>query len=208
MNYIVTIIRWLFLAVFLFLVANGKVMLWLGLFAVSLPVALLFGRVYCGYVCPMNTLMIPADRLSHRLEIKRKGAPIFLLSGKFAWVALLISIAAVIITRKIWHINLPILPIWLIIALFAAFKYNPAMFHNLICPFGALQRTFGRYALFSRRVSEEDCAGCKLCEKVCPTGAIAVDASQEKAAINTALCFQCSNCSEVCNKEAINYIKA
>lgn len=48
--YIITAIRMLFLALFLFLVLNGKMMLWLALFAISLVGALLFGRVYCGYI--------------------------------------------------------------------------------------------------------------------------------------------------------------
>jgi ferredoxin-type protein NapH len=36
MKYIANIIRILFLALFIFLLANGKVLLWLALFAVSL----------------------------------------------------------------------------------------------------------------------------------------------------------------------------
>lgn len=64
MKYIITTIRILFFALFIFLLFNGKIILWLALYSVSLLVALLFGRVYCGYVCPMNTLMIPTEALS------------------------------------------------------------------------------------------------------------------------------------------------
>ena len=39
MKYITNIIRILFLALFIFLLANGKVLLWLALFAVSLVAA-------------------------------------------------------------------------------------------------------------------------------------------------------------------------
>ena len=49
MKYIANIIRILFLALFLFLLVNGNVMIWLVLFAISLVAALIFGRVYCGY---------------------------------------------------------------------------------------------------------------------------------------------------------------
>ena len=69
MKYITNIIRILFLALFIFLLANGKVLLWLALFAVSLVAALIFGRVYCGYACPMNTLMIP-----YRMAIQKAKA--------------------------------------------------------------------------------------------------------------------------------------
>ena len=59
MKYLSTGVR--VLALFLFLLANGKVVIWLVLFGVSLMAALIFGRIYCGYACPMNTLMIPVD---------------------------------------------------------------------------------------------------------------------------------------------------
>ena len=50
MKSLTTVIRVLFLILFLLLVWKGKMMLWLALFAVSLGLALFFGRVYCGYV--------------------------------------------------------------------------------------------------------------------------------------------------------------
>ncbi|HBD86889.1 MAG TPA: hypothetical protein DC001_05625, partial [Clostridiales bacterium] len=72
MKYIANIIRILFLALFLFLLVSGKMMLWLALFGVSLIAALIFGRIYCGYAWPMNTLMIPVERLSKKLKLQAK----------------------------------------------------------------------------------------------------------------------------------------
>jgi polyferredoxin len=204
-KYNITIVRWLFLALFLFLIVSGKVVLWLGLFGASLLVALFFGRVYCGYACPMNTLMIPAEGLSKKLNMKRKKAPQFLQSGKVAWVALAASILAMLIFKKAWQINLPILPLWLVVSLFFTFQYGPATFHNLICPFGVLQRLFGKYARFSHMVNGEDCSGCKRCEKICPTEAIEVNEENKKASIDPALCFQCGSCRQVCREEMISY---
>ena len=75
MKYIINIIRVLFFVLFIFLLLNGKMMLWLALYAVSLLAALLFGRVYCGYVCPMNTLMIPTEWLSKKLKLQTVNSP-------------------------------------------------------------------------------------------------------------------------------------
>ena len=75
MKFIINAIRILFFALFIFLLLNGKMMLWLALYAVSLLVALLFGRVYCGYVCPMNTLMIPTEWLSKKLKLQTVNSP-------------------------------------------------------------------------------------------------------------------------------------
>lgn len=188
MKHKVTIIRILFLALFIFLLAQGKMMLWLGLFGISLLAALIFGRVYCGYVCPMNTVMIPANWIAKRLNIQKQETPKWLKGGYFAWITLIVSVVAMILSKRFSKINLPILPIWLILAALITLLYKPSVFHNLICPFGAPQKLFGRFARKSKTVDKATCIGCKLCEKVCPSDAIVVVDKDKKAVINTALC--------------------
>lgn len=205
MKYAATIIRLLFLALFAFLMAQGKMVLWLALFGISLLAALLFGRIYCGYVCPMNTLMIPTNWIAKKLNIQTQKTPKWLGNGYFGWIALVLSLVAMLLLQRLFQINLPILLIWLAIAVLVTLRYRPAVFHNLICPFGAPQRLFGRFARRRKTVDEAACIGCKLCEPVCPSSAIVVVGEDKKAVINTALCHQCTNCGEVCPKEAIHY---
>lgn len=207
MKYITNIIRILFLALFIFLLANGKVLLWLALFAVSLVAALIFGRVYCGYACPMNTLMIPIEWLSKKLKLQTADTPKWLKNGYFTWITLGISVAVMLLSKRLLHVDLPILPFWLVMSILITLRYKPAVFHNLICPFGALQRSFGRFARLSEKVDKDACIGCKLCEKACPSNAIVVSSEDKKAVINTALCHQCIKCQQVCPKDAIHYSK-
>ena len=180
-------------------------MLWLVLFGVSLVAALIFGRVYCGYVCPMNTLMFPVEWLSKKMKLQTSKSPKWLKNGYFTWIALGVSIAVMILSKRLLQINLPILPFWLVLSVLITLRYKPEVFHNLICPFGALQRTFGRFARLSERVDRDACIGCKLCEKDCPSHAIVVSSEDNKAEINTALCLQCTSCRQVCPKNAIHY---
>lgn len=205
MKYIVNIIRIFFLGLFLFLLVNGKVMLWLALYAGSLIVTLIFGRVYCGYICPMNTLMIPVEWVSKKLKLQTSNSTQWLKNGYFTWITLAISIAAMLLSKRLLHVNLPILPFWLAISVLITLRYRPEVFHNLICPFGALHRTLGRFARFSEKVNKDACVGCKLCEKACSSNAIVVSPGDKKAAINAALCHQCTNCRQVCPKSAIQY---
>jgi polyferredoxin len=207
MKYIVTGIRLLFLALFLYLIITGQMLLWLALYAASLILSVLFGRLYCGYACPMNTVMVPAEWLSEKLRFQTANAPKWLGKGYFAWLSLAVSVAAMLLSKKFLHMNLPILPFWLVLSFLLTLRYKPAVFHNLICPFGALQMVFGRFAILSKRVVNNACVGCKLCEKACPSEAITVSGENRKAVISTALCHQCTACQDACGKKAIRYGK-
>lgn len=205
MKYIITGVRLLFLALFIYLIVTGQMLLWLSLFGVSLVLAVIFGRIYCGYACPMNTVMLPAEWLSNQLRLQTPEKPKWLRNGYFAWIALIVSAAAMLLSKRFLRINLPVLPFWLVLAFLLTLRYRPAVFHNLICPFGALQRLFGRFALLSARVDAEACVGCRLCEKACPSEAITVSGQKRKAVIHTALCRQCTACRVACVKSAVCY---
>lgn len=205
MKYIDNIIRIISLGLFLFLLVNGKIVFWLMLYGISLIVAPVLGRIYCGYICPMNTLMIPAEWLSKKLKIQTVNRPKWLKNSYFTWLMLIVSVAAMFLSKRFLNINLPILPLWLVISVLITLRYKPAVFHNLICPFGALQKTFGKVTQFSKKVNKQSCIGCGICENVCPSDAIAVIGMDNKAVINSALCYQCNNCQHVCPKSAIYY---
>ena len=53
------IIEIVFLGLFEILFFRGSIQLWLAVFVAGALLSLFFGRIYCGYICPMNTLFRP-----------------------------------------------------------------------------------------------------------------------------------------------------
>jgi polyferredoxin len=202
-----TVIRIIFLGLFVFLIANGNMIFWLIIFGATVIAAIFFGRIFCGYICPMNTVMIPAEWISKKLNIQTKGTPKWLKSGIFGWIFLVVSVAILLLSQRLLQFNIPILPIWLVIAVLFTLRYRAAVFHNLICPFGVLQKLTGRFAILSRKVDLDTCIGCKKCEDACPSDAIVVRDEDKKAYINKGLCHQCKNCANICPTSAIHYTK-
>lgn len=199
--------RIVFLIIFIFLVTRGAMVMWLGIFGITMILALLLGRVFCGWICPMNTVMIPAEWLSKKLNLQAKDTPDWLRSKAIPWIMLFIMIATIIFTKRLFGIQVPILLYLLFLSVIVTLRYKPEIFHNYICPFGLLQSFTGRFALLTEKVNHEKCIGCKLCETVCPSEAVKVSKESKKANIDPLLCHQCFNCQLICPEDAISYRK-
>ncbi|MDD4663361.1 MAG: 4Fe-4S binding protein [Caldisericia bacterium] len=200
-------IRIIFLGVFVFILFKKIPMLWLGLFVLSVLAAIFFGRVFCGWVCPMNTLMIMTDSIRTKTKIKPNTSPKWLKNGWLAWVLLVVSILTMILSKKLFHFEIPILLYLLILSVLVPFIYKPEVFPNQICTFGVLLGLTGSFAFLSRRVNFDKCIGCKLCETTCPSEAVIVSPQNKKAEINRKSCHQCYNCELICPQKAIDYGK-
>ena len=195
----------LFLGIFLLFVSQGKTIFWLALFAVFLIATIFFGRLYCGYVCPMGTLMRISELVSKKLHLQSDKVPRILKSKALPWIVLGMSVLSMIGSRKVLHKEIPILLILLAISFVMTLRYKPYVFHNHVCPFGALLSIPGKISMKSVKVDQTGCIGCKKCEKVCDAKAIEVDKGTKKAFVNKSMCHQCQACVAVCPVKTIKY---
>lgn len=212
MKFGMIISRLIWFALFIFLVANGLVYFWFGLFVLSLIAALFVGRVYCGYICPLNLGMMPAAKLSQKLGIQKKMDPSMARQGRkvLPWILLLVSGAVFLIALLVKGHLAPVMVIWFIVSIMVTLRYPPFVFHNRTCPFGAVQKVFGGKATACYQVEEEKCTcedKMKPCVKVCPSKAVGFNPQRGKANVEKSMCFQCGRCKEACPKDAIRYKK-
>ncbi|NCB26084.1 MAG: 4Fe-4S binding protein [Bacteroidia bacterium] len=150
MKKIVRILRPLFFVLFFVLVSQQALIVWLVLYALSLVFPALFGkRLYCTAVCPMNTLMLGVVWLKGKLGRLDKPTPKWLKSGWLAYVSLGFTVALFIISRRLLGRDLPVMLFWIIAAGGITLVYHPDVFHDLVCPYGVLQRLLARVSILS-----------------------------------------------------------
>lgn len=143
-------IRLFFLALFLLLLKQGFLIVWLGLYLLSLLFPLLWGkRLYCLLACPMNTLLSFLVKLKKKLGLKNRPAPIWLAGGWFVWASLALTVLVFILSRQVLKKDFPMMLVWTAVALLMSLYWHPDAFHDKVCPFGLPQGCLAKQSLLS-----------------------------------------------------------
>lgn len=164
-----------------------------------------FGRIFCGYLCPIGALQEIAYIIPiKKLKIKNKTLPIvFRLIFFFAFVVSGVLFSTGILTffgfYDFFNLNVTSIFFYIFSALLlvSIFVYRP--FCRFFCPYGALLSLTSVKGLFKLQ-RNDNCVDCKKCEIICPTNeAGRADLKQE--------CYLCNRCKDVCPVDAIEYKK-
>ena len=196
------ILQVIFLVLFIILVIIGRVQIWMGLFVAGVIVSIFFSRLYCGWICPINTLTRSVSWVKKKLSIRGFKIPKFLTKTWVRYFALGLFVALfvfVIITGK----ELPVLPAALIIGVVLTLFFPEELWHRYLCPYGTIFSLVSKKSLYLVRINEDSCTNCGLCQRACPAGAISKDSGSYK--IEKEACLVCLDCSEKCKQEAIDY---
>ncbi len=196
------LVQIVFLALFIALIALDLMQMWLGVFALALLSALLFSRFYCGWLCPINTIMKAVEYLRKTFRIPRFSTPNFLKRNSIRYSFLGVFVVAflfVIVTGR----QIPVLPGLLILGALVTLLFEESLFHRYLCPYGTLLKALSKKSKRAMIIDEETCTNCGLCKKACPTEAI--EKLKHAHHIHIDECLVCHNCSRVCPVDAIRY---
>ena len=160
---------------------------------------LLWGRVFCGFLCPFGALQdlierIVPRRLQRKLPQRIHDRAIYV---KYGILLLIVGLAAVPAHIGVYQYFEPFgtvfygsssVLLWSIAGGFLlASAVVPRFYCRYACPLGAALGVASYLAIFRiRRV--EQCVPCKVCEFACPTGAI------RGAEIDFKECVRCNVC--------------
>lgn len=187
-----------FLLVFVVLVAVGRIQLWLAFFLSTLVLTPFFGRLYCGYVCPIGTLTEATRPMAKK---KKWSIPKWLKHPVVRVLMLLLLVATMVLSTRAGK-RLPILPILAGVGVVLSLFFDEALWHRYLCPYGTLLSWVSKLRKKGYEVESGACVGCGKCVGVCPADAITID--RKKASIDGAECLLCSSCAAVCPTEAIS----
>lgn len=124
------LIQLAFLFIFFLIIAKGNMFIWLGLFLVSLVGATIFGRFYCGYVCPINTVMVATGKLPKKLNLRAKSVPKVLQSKYLPWIVLILMVGTMVLSKKIFHQEVPTLILLMAVSVLVTLRDEEWVFHN------------------------------------------------------------------------------
>jgi ferredoxin len=189
---------------------------------------LLCGRFFCGYVCPLGTVL----DICHRVAGIQTRTDVAVKNGKYV-IVLFLLISALIGSSFLHFFDpLVILERSLTLLVYPLVSYyagivtlvSPALFTETflvlitllviitlsalfsrfwcrsLCPLGGLLAFVSRFALF-KVFFKNDCSACGICTSVCPTSAI----DYETRTIDAAECIGCLRCFYECPQHAITY---
>jgi len=183
--------------------------LWYMMIGLTIVTTCLWGMVYCGSLCPFAIV----EELLYKL-IKRQKGKVPNFSNKIdqnARYAKYIILAAVIIISFIIGNSSaasiePFLTLFtqnataigwaLLILMLVAAVFHFRFWCKYLCPVGAFLGLIAKRSLFKIKL-EKTCIHCDLCDRFCPTRAIAMDSDQTPH-IDYPECIVCGECVRKC----------
>ncbi|MDD1679924.1 MAG: 4Fe-4S binding protein [Methanomicrobiales archaeon] len=161
-----------------------------------LVLSFIFGRFYCGYLCPVGAAQEAVSRVSPRtVRVTQKtltGAVRLGVLGAFFLAGCTVSFGLLYPfgIRDFFSLSFSAAFFSFIgVLLVSVMVYRP--FCRFICPFGALAAFAAMPAVFKIHRTEA-CIDCGNCERVCPT-------DEAKRSDLKGECYLCGRCIDTCS---------
>jgi len=179
--------------------------------------ALVAGRVFCGWVCPLGFLQDAVRMLRHGRaaeagpwRVRLRNATRLVALAICVWLVFRYNYPAerahayVVRSRSVWDwqavktawtmglARYPVRAMLLLVALLGALAL-PRLWCRWLCPLGALLSLSNRFAPLGVRLKQDACTSCGACRRICPADTMP----------GTGECVACAECRPICPEHAV-----
>ena len=190
-----------------------------------LPITILWGRFFCGYMCAFGSMQELLNFIARKLKIKQITIPAK-IEKKLKWIKYAVFVLLVVT----WTLSVSIdtFSPWTVFGQYSSYKgwktfsylmtfggalllliviaslFSERIFCRYFCPVGAMFSLISRPRLFKLKRSTSACINCGKCSTVCPMHIDILEDSSKSGKVMSGECIDCFRCSEACAVNAIN----
>ena len=189
----------------------------IGLLPPLIVYALIRGRVFCGWVCPVNLVLEIIDWLRKKLHIKveervlPRHVKVYVAAGVLVLSAIL-SFPVFEALSPISFINKGIVlgsmvgGVTLLAIVLVELFWGHRVWCRSLCPLGGFYEVVGKVGLVNVKINHEACIGCNKCKGACLCDPEILDApvSGEDTIVRAGDCMLCGKCIEACPVQALS----
>ncbi len=188
----------------------------LGAAIILFIVAVIGGRTWCAWVCPLNMVTDLAAWTRRRLHIN----DVFRLSRNIRYTVLALTLILSVLTGVAafeWISPISMLHRELIygigagwIAVLGVFLFDLFILRNgwcgHLCPLGAFYALIGRMAQLRIAFDTPTCTHCGECAKICPEPQVLnIKAASEAGMVSSGECTNCGRCIGICPEDTLKF---
>jgi len=187
--------------------------------AIPLLVALLLGRVFCSWICPISFLAEMVEGIRRRIAGKTVLRDRLILTRRLLWLALIGELLLSLILGAPLFVFLSppglvgrelMMAIYfqrlawegvLVLAVLALELVTRRIYCRSFCPLGGLLALVGlsRRLVVDHQVNR--CTGCGRCDRACPLG-LKVSLGESRSAY----CWNCGACIDHCDHGSLRFV--
>jgi len=176
---------------------------------VGFGLALLFGPVFCGWVCPFGSVQEWIGRIGKKLLRKRYNTMVppkldrilrYLRYVVLAMVVFVTARSGQLLFENLdpynalfafWTGEVPLTALIVLVVVLLLSLVVERPFCRYACPYGAVQGVFNLFRIFKIRRNAATCIDCSKCDRACPMN---IEVSS-KAVIRDHQCISCMKCT-------------
>jgi NapH/MauN family ferredoxin-type protein len=178
----------------------------------TVVMTVVFGRAFCGYICPFGALQEGIRWLGRKMGLKTNHEPPARADKYIRYLKYLVLVAVIYLSYTgsqlgfrpydpyvaLMHFGQETeavsIGLIVLVAVLVAALFSKNLWCRYLCPLGAFYGVFNGVKMFEIRRDNGGCIDCGACNSVCPHG---IDV-QHQEKIKDADCVSCLECAASC----------